>query len=220
MNNSLEYPLINAIDLSHSYDYKLYSNIDFILNSKQSIAILGRSGSGKSTLLHNLSTFLPPVKGEVKILNKTIYNTNEEYIDKLRRFNIGIIFQSHYLFKGMRAIDNIKIATMLSGEKLDLELLKKFEIDNIIDQKISELSGGQQQRVSIVRVLSKKPNIIFADEPTGNLDNETANLVMTELLEYINKNNAGLIVVTHDESMAEMCDNIYKLENQKLIKLK
>ena len=71
-----------------------------------------------------------------------------------------------------------------------------------------------------MRVLSKKPNIIFADEPTGNLDNETAHLVMTELLEYINKNNAGLIVVTHDESMAKMCDNIYKLENKKLMKLK
>jgi putative ABC transport system ATP-binding protein len=219
MNNSLEYPLIDATNLSHSYDYQLYSNIDFILNSKQSIAILGRSGSGKSTLLHNLSTFLPPLKGEIKILNKTIYN-NEKYIDELRRFNIGIIFQSHYLFKGMKAIDNIKIATILSQEELDVKLLKKFEIDNIIEQKISELSGGQQQRVSIVRVLSKKPNIIFADEPTGNLDNETAHLVMTELLEYINKNNAGLIVVTHDESMAKMCDNIYKLENKKLMKLK
>jgi len=219
MNNSLDYPLIEATNLSHSYDYNLYSNIDFTLNSKQSIAILGRSGSGKSTLLHNLSTFLPPIEGEVKILNQDIYN-HKNNVDELRRYNLGIIFQSHYLFKGMRAIDNIKIASMLSGEDIDLGLLKKFEIDSIINQKVSELSGGQQQRVSIVRVLSKKPNIIFADEPTGNLDNETANLVMKELLEYIDKNSAGLIVVTHDKSMAQMCDNIYKLEDKKLIKLK
>jgi len=212
--------LIQAHNLAHSFDYQLYTNIDFSLNLSQSIAILGRSGSGKSTLLYNLSSFLPPLDGQVKLFDKDIYNLKDKELAYIRRYDIGMIFQSHYLFKGMSGSDNINIATMLSNQELDRNLLKKLEIEHVIDQKISDLSGGQQQRVSIARVLNKKPKIIFADEPTGNLDKATAKLVMGVLLEYIEENSAGLVLVTHDEEMASLCQNIYRLEEKTLEKIK
>ena len=102
---------------------------------------------------------------------------------------------------------------------MDNELFKKLKIENVLNQKVGELSGGQQQRVSIARVLSKKPSIIFADEPTGNLDKDTASDVMNTLFNYIKNTNAGLILVTHDEKIASNCDEIYRLENKILKKI-
>ena len=117
----------------------------------------------------------------------------------------------------MSAKENIEVASILSGEHIEDTLLEKLEIKELMNQKTGELSGGQQQRVSIARVLSKKPAIIFADEPTGNLDKETATLVMDVLLDYIKETNAGLILVTHDEQMANQCDNIYRLKDKELV---
>jgi len=209
-------PLLEASGVSHSFDTLLFSNVNFSLEPSQSTAIVGRSGSGKSTLLHIFSTFIKPNEGSVKLFGKELYTQSDTAIEALRRYEIGIIFQFHYLFKGMSAMDNIEVATMLSGEKIDESILEKLEIKELMGQKIGELSGGQQQRVSIARVLSKKPRIIFADEPTGNLDKETAKLVMDVLLDYIKETGAGLLLVTHDESMAARCDNIYKLEDKVL----
>ena len=209
--------LLTAKNIAHKFDYELFSNVNIELKEKESIAIVGRSGSGKSTLLHIFSTFIQPNRGEVTLLGKNIYSLSEEKIEKIRRYDLGIIFQAHYLFKGMTALDNIEIATLLSKEKIDNELLERLEIKELMKQKIGELSGGQQQRVSIARVLSKKPKIIFADEPTGNLDKETAKLVMEVLLEYIEKNSAALILVTHDAEMAELCNKSFRLE-QKVLK--
>ena len=208
--------LLTATNIAHKFDYELFSNINLELKEKESIAIVGRSGSGKSTLLHIFSTFIKPNKGEVTLLDKNIYSLSEEETEELRRYNLGIIFQAHYLFKGMSALDNIEIATLLSKEKIDNALLERLEIKELMEQKIGELSGGQQQRVSIARVLSKKPKVIFADEPTGNLDKETAKLVMDVLLEYIEKNRASLILVTHDVEMAELCNRSFKLERKVL----
>ena len=208
--------LLTAKNIAHKFDYELFTNVNLELKEKESIAIVGRSGSGKSTLLHIFSTFIQPDKGEVTVLGKDIYSLSEEKTEKIRRYDLGIIFQAHYLFKGMTALDNIEIATLLSKEKIDNELLERLEIQELMPQKIGELSGGQQQRVSIARVLSKKPKIIFADEPTGNLDKETAKLVMDVLLEYIDKNSAGLILVTHDEEMAELCNKSFRLEQKEL----
>lgn len=208
--------LIKAKDISHSFDYELFKNIDFELNSSKSIAIIGKSGSGKSTLLHILSSFLKPKSGDVVLLGKNIAKLNESEIDEMRRFDLGMIFQFHHLFKGMKAKENIEISSMLSNTKIDEKIMKLLEIDSLMEQKTSELSGGQQQRISIARVLAKKPKIIFADEPTGNLDKETATLVMKALKDYIKEENAGLVLVTHDKDVASMCDEVYELENQKL----
>ena len=211
--------LLQATDIAHTFDYPLFSNIDFSLHEQESIAIVGRSGSGKSTLLHIFSSFIEPNNGKVELLGQDLYSLKEKSIEKIRRDDLGIIFQAHYLFKGMKAIENLEIATLLSHQKIDDELLTRLEIKDTMEQKIGELSGGQQQRISIARVLSKKPKIIFADEPTGNLDKETANLVMQVLLEYIEENNSAMVLVTHDESMAKLCNKSYRLENQKLEEL-
>ena len=209
-------PLLEASAVSHSFDTLLFSNVNFTLEPYQSTAIVGRSGSGKSTLLHIFSTFIKPDEGTVKLFGKELYSQSDASIETLRRYDIGIIFQFHYLFKGMSAMDNIEVATMLSGEKIDEAILEKLEIKELMGQKIGELSGGQQQRVSIARVLSKKPRIIFADEPTGNLDKETANLVMDVLLDYIKETGAGLLLVTHDEQMAALCDRVHRLKDKVL----
>ena len=210
--------LLEATNISHSFDYPLFKQINFTIAPTQSAAIVGRSGSGKSTLLHIFSTFMEPNEGKVTLFGKDLYSQNDAAIEALRRYDIGIIFQFHYLFKGMSALENIGVATMLSGEQIDNAMLKKLEIDHLMNHKTSELSGGEQQRVSIARVLSKKPRIIFADEPTGNLDKETAELVMDVLTDYIKETGAALVLVTHDENMAARCDAIYTLEDQALSK--
>ena len=208
--------LLEAENISHTFDTELFSDVNFRLSPGKSAAIVGRSGSGKSTLLHIFSTFIKPCDGLVKLFGKDIYALDEAEVEALRRYDIGIIFQFHYLFKGMTALANIDVASMLSGEKIEESLLEKLEIKELMNQKIGELSGGQQQRVSIARVLSKKPRIIFADEPTGNLDKETAKLVMEVLFSYIKETGAGLVLVTHDTQMATLCDTVYTLKDKVL----
>jgi len=209
-------PLLEAKDISHSFDTLLFSDVNLSLNPYQSAAIVGRSGCGKSTLLHIFSTFLKPDEGNVTLFAKDLYAQKDEAIEALRRYDIGIIFQFHYLFKGMSAMENVQVATMLSATKIEDELLENLEIKELMSHKIGELSGGQQQRISIARVLSKRPRIIFADEPTGNLDNETATLVMDVLLDYTKETGSALLLVTHDEDMAARCDSTYKLEDKVL----
>ncbi|HIQ46283.1 MAG TPA: ABC transporter ATP-binding protein [Sulfurovum sp.] len=211
--------LLEAKNISHGFETTLFSNVHLTLAPASSAAIVGRSGCGKSTLLHICSTFIEPDDGRVVLLGKDIYALKEDDIEAFRRYDIGIIFQFHYLFKGMSGLENIEVATMLSGEPIDEHVFEQLEIKELMGQKIGELSGGQQQRVSIARVLSKKPKIIFADEPTGNLDKETATLVMDVLLAYIKENDAGLLLVTHDEEMASRCETVYKLEEKVLTSL-
>ena len=208
--------ILHASGLSHSFDYTLFENIDINIHQKESIAVLGISGSGKSTLLHILATLLKPQQGEVIYGDGFMYEQGDKKLLDIRRHDIGIIFQSHYLFKGFTVKENLEISSMISGNDIDMELIKKLKIEGTMHQNVSELSGGQQQRVSIARVLLKKPKLIFADEPTGNLDRQTANEVMDVMLEYIDKNNAGLFIVTHDKNVASRCNSAYILQDKRL----
>jgi len=212
--------LLEAKKLTHEFDYKLFKNINLSLHKKESIAIIGVSGSGKSTLLNILSSLLKPKFGEIIFKNEDIYKIKKKKLLNIRREDFGIIFQAHYLFRGFSANDNLEIATLLSGNSIDKDLLKMLNIDFVINQNVGELSGGQQQRLSIARVLTKKPKIIFADEPTGNLDKQTAQVVMQVLHKYIKENDAGMILVTHEDDLAMQCDKVYKLENLQLEELK
>lgn len=212
--------LLQANNISHKFDYELFNNITLSLEKKQSIAIIGMSGSGKSTLLNILSSLLKPVSGEVLFNNEEIYSLKQDKLLNIRRNDFGIIFQAHYLFRGFNADENLDIATLLSGQKLDSNLLKDLKIDHVLSQGVGELSGGQQQRLSIARIMTKKPKIIFADEPTGNLDKDTANIVIDTLFNYIKNNDAGLILVTHESDLAYKCDKVYKLEDLVLQELK
>lgn len=205
--------LLQANNISHKFDYELFNNITLSLKKKESIAIIGMSGSGKSTFLNILSSLLNPFSGEVLFDNKNLYSLKQKKLLNIRREDFGIIFQAHYLFRGFTASENLDIATLLSGEEVSEELLKDLNIEHVLSQGVGELSGGQQQRLSIARIMTKKPKIIFADEPTGNLDKETANVVMNTLFNYIKNNDAGLILVTHENELANKCDKVYKLEN-------
>lgn len=205
--------LLRAENLSHSFDYPLFENLNLSLDAKDCVAIQGSSGCGKSTLLHILSSLLKPKSGEVFYQNKNLYTISENERLKIRRLEFGIIFQMHYLFKGFSALENIELASVLSGEKLDDELLENLGIAELLKQKIGKLSGGQQQRVSIARVLCKKPKIIFADEATGNLDFENAHNVIEILKNYAKKNDAALLFITHDDKLANLCDRIYHLNH-------
>lgn len=212
--------LLSAKNVTQKFDYELFKNINLDIKEQQSIAILGKSGSGKSTLLNILSTFLKPDVGEVLYKNNNIYNLKNSELLKIRREEFGIIFQAHYLFRGFSATENLQIATLLSGNEVDEGLLKRLNIDYVMKQGVGELSGGQQQRLSIARVLTKKPKIIFADEPTGNLDKESASEVMKILFDYIKINNAALILVTHESDLPYLCDKVYKLDDLELKELK
>ncbi|MFK5937302.1 MAG: ATP-binding cassette domain-containing protein [Sulfurimonas sp.] len=211
--------LLSAKNLSHSFDCELFSNVSLELNAQESIAIVGMSGSGKSTLLHLLSSLLKPEQGTVSILGEDVYKLKKSRLASLKRNDLGLVFQSHYLFKGFSAYENLEVAQILSKQKIDDELIHRLNIKDCIHQKVTELSGGQQQRVSIARVLTKQPRLIFADEPTGNLDSKTADEVMQLFFEYLHAKNAGMILVTHDENLAYKCNKVYKLDNKRLIQV-
>ncbi len=208
--------MLQAQNLSHSFEYTLFDEVNLDINQGSTTAIVGASGSGKSTILHILSTLLKPKSGQVIYNEKNLYSLSDDELLNIRRREFGIIFQAHYLFRGFSAGENIELASILSGQKIDENILKRLGIDELLAQKASELSGGQQQRVSIARVLAKKPKIIFADEPTGNLDSNTAGDVMSVLCEYVKETNSALVLVTHDEKLAHKMDRLYLLENKLL----
>ncbi len=211
--------VLKAETLSHAFDYPLFSDVTFSLNEGETMAIIGVSGSGKSTLLHILSTLLTPNSGSVTLLGHDLSGLKKNELVKLRKNDLGLVFQSHYLFKGFSAYENLEVAALLSEQKVDETLLDALGIEHVISQRVTELSGGQQQRVSIARVLTKKPKIIFADEPTGNLDNATAMEVMGIFDAYVKEHQAAMILVTHDEELAFRCDRVYRLSGQQLVEV-
>ena len=209
--------ILIASNLSHAFDYTLFENVDLEIKEGQSIAVLGVSGSGKSTLLHILATLLKPQHGRVLYDKRYLYERDSKDLLEIRRKDMGIIFQSHYLFKGFTVKENLEISSIIADKKLDMDLLKELNIYENLAQNVADLSGGQQQRVSIARVMMKKPRLIFADEPTGNLDRQTADDVMDVMLSYIQEHKAGLFIVTHDERVASRCDIAYRLKDKRLV---
>lgn len=205
--------LLQAKGISYHYEKQLFSNLDLEGKRGEIISIMGVSGSGKSTLLHILSSFLKPQSGSVSLLGEDLYSLSSSKLLELRRKEIGIIFQSHYLFLGFSVLENLEVASLLSGEAVDKEILSIFGILDTLDKNIGSLSGGQQQRVSIARILTKKPKIIFADEPTGNLDKDTTISVMQLLFDYTRLTESLLIFVTHDPILASKADKSYLLDN-------
>ncbi|GAA8483660.1 ABC transporter ATP-binding protein [Helicobacter pylori] len=213
--------MIKAINISHAFEKPLYNGVNLCIKPKESLAILGVSGSGKSTLLSHLATMLKPDSGTISLLeHQDIYALNSKKLLELRRLKVGIIFQSHYLFKGFSALENLQVASILAKQEINHSLLEQLGIAHTLKQGVGELSGGQQQRLSIARVLSKKPKIIIADEPTGNLDTTSANQVISMLQNYITEKEGALVLATHDENLAFTCSQVYRLEKEVLIKEK
>ncbi|MEG2291303.1 MAG: ABC transporter ATP-binding protein [Clostridium sp.] len=181
------------------------------------IAIVGPSGSGKSTLLHLLAGIDKPSSGQVFINDKDIYSMSEKEISRYRRKNIGFIFQAFNLLPILSAEENIKLPVLMDGKSVDeeyiAELMNVLDINERRSHLPGELSGGQQQRVSIARALANKPSIIFADEPTGNLDSKNSKEVLELLKKTIKSYNQTLIMITHDNNIAAMSDRIITISD-------
>ena len=208
--------LLEAKNLSHNFDYELFKNINLKLEKKEKIAIIGTSGSGKSTLLNILSSLLKPTSGNVVFQNEDLYSLKQNELLKIRRDDFGIIFQAHYLFRGFSAMENLNIATLLSHTDIDLQLLKDLAITHVLNQGVGELSGGQQQRLSIARILMKKPKIIFADEPTGNLDEQNEKNIISIFMKIKQEKNCTIIMVTHNMKVAKQADVMLTIDNYKI----
>ena len=185
--------------------------------------IVGTSGSGKSTLLNQLAGLEKPTKGSVVIKGQNISKMDEKKLAVFRQKNIGFIFQSYNLMPTMTAVENVAFPLMFQGvkrsvrEKQAKEILKEMQLKDRMNHKPTELSGGQQQRVGIARAFVGRPDVIFADEPTGNLDSKTTEQVMDMLLEISQKNNITFVMVTHDPELAKKAKRIVTLVDGKII---
>ena len=198
---------------------KAVDGISLEVENGKFTAIIGTSGSGKSTLLHCLAGLDKPTSGEVILGNKNIYSLNDDELSRIRRQEFGFIFQSFNLIPVLNVYDNI---IQLDGKKEDKEyimnIIKKVGLEDQLKKFPNELSGGQQQRVAIARALSNKPAVIFADEPTGNLDSKTTEEVMSLLRSTVSELNQTLLMITHDENIAKEADRIITISDGKIIK--
>ena len=197
---------------------------DLEIKEGEFVAIVGPSGSGKSTLLHLIAGLDKPSAGKVFINEQDIYELSENELSRYRRQNIGFIFQAFNLISILSAEENIKLPVLMDGKKVDEgyidELMDVLDIKERRKHLLGELSGGQQQRVSIARALANKPSIIFADEPTGNLDSKNSKEVLQLLKSTIEKYNQTLIMITHDGSIAQMADRIITISDGMIVEEK
>ena len=206
--------MIKAINISHSYSKDIaLQNINFEVKKGEFVAIIGESGSGKSTLLSILSTLLKPTSGE--IFFKDINFKDIKNIDTFRQENIGFIFQFHYLIDYLNIKENIQIANENAKDKEIEELLELLGIKNIINKYPNEISGGQRQRAAIARALINKPKVIFADEPTGNLDSKNSQNVF-DIFKKLSKEGTTIIVATHDINLSSKADRIVEVKDGQL----
>ena len=206
--------MIKVTNLTHYYNKDLaLENINLEIKSGEFIAIIGESGSGKSTLLSILSTLLKPTSGD--IVYENINYKDIKNIDDFRKNNIGFIFQFHYLINYLSVKENINLANEKASKEEIFDLLKLLGIQNLIDKYPNEISGGQRQRVAIARALINNPKIIFADEPTGNLDSKNS-LNVFELFKTLANIGTTIIVATHDKSLALLANKIYEVKDGKI----
>lgn len=198
-------------------------NVDLEINEGEFVAIIGKSGSGKSTLLHMIGGLDIPTSGKVYIDNKNIFTLKEEELAVFRRRKIGFIFQSYNLIPSLNVWENVVLPIGLDGREVDepfiKELLKSLGLENKHDVLPNTLSGGQQQRVAIARALATRPAIILADEPTGNLDSKTSDEVMSILKSMSKKYSQTLVMITHDDSIAQMADRVIFIEDGRVLKV-
>lgn len=198
-------------------------NINLEIPAGQVCCILGTSGSGKSTLLNQLAGLEKPTKGGVYIDGQNISKMDENQLAHFRQENIGFIFQSYNLMAGMSAVDNVALPLVFKGvgknqrEKLAKKLLKQVGLEDRMSHTPSQMSGGQQQRVGMARAFVCKPKLVFADEPTGNLDTKTTQEVLEMMLRMSRKHNLTIVLVTHDVELAKFADRIVTIVDGKVI---
>lgn len=221
-----EKPLLRSVNLKKSFagetPVELLKDISLELYSGQSVAIMGRSGEGKSTLLHILGTLEQPSSGELFILERKV---SERIAPKLRSSYIGFVFQAFHLLEDYTVLQNVLMPAFIRGLPTQkgsraydraCELLEQVNLSHRMHFSTRLLSGGEKQRTAIARALLNDPSIIFADEPTGNLDDASATLVRTLLLDCARQRGKGVIIVTHSIELANNCDHRWQLSKGRL----
>ncbi|WCE32625.1 ABC transporter ATP-binding protein [Vibrio sp. SCSIO 43137] len=187
----------------------ILNGVDLQINESETVAIVGSSGAGKSTLMTLLAGLDTPTSGEVRLLGETISAMDDEQRAAIRSDSVGFVFQSFLLIPSLTALENVTLPCLLKGEKEDVarakELLESVGLSHRLTHLPSQLSGGEQQRVALARAFMIKPKILFADEPTGNLDQQTAARIVELLFELNEKHGTTLVLVTHDPELASRC---------------
>ncbi len=223
----IDMAILEAQDIIKLYiqaDNKLYAvnHVDFSAEDGEFIAIIGASGSGKSTFMQILAGLDRPTSGSVRIRGNDITKMKSDELSRFRGRFVGFVFQKHNLIPQFTALENILVPTVMCDredfryEEHLKKLVDSLKLGDRLNHLPSELSGGQQQRVAIARALINRPQVLFADEPTGNLDRENADEVLELLLETRKTIGQTIIMVTHDISIAEKADKIYRMEDGKL----
>ena len=202
---------LSNVNLNYNIDSKsinILKNISFEVDYKETISVVGESGSGKTSLIMLIGGLEKVSSGNIFFRDLEVSKMNEDEISEIRRKNIGIVFQSFYLIPNYTALENVSLS--LEINKFDKptvkakEILDRFGLSNRFNNFPSQLSGGEQQRVAIARSVAMKPELILADEPTGNLDSENTDKISSLLFNYIKDENASLIMVTHDNNLANL----------------
>ena len=196
-------------------------NINLTIPSNTSVAILGKSGSGKSTLMHVISGLDKPQKGQVLVDGEDILRLKPRATDRFRASKMAFIFQSFFVEGGESCYNNVSLSLETAGvpvrkrKKLIEQALQSVDLGDKIKSRAKDLSGGQKQRLAIARAIVGEPEILFADEPTGNLDSVTSKVIEDLLFNYQKKNRATLIIVTHDEELASRCNTVINIKDGK-----
>lgn len=216
--------IVKTVDLTKTYnsgvEVHALSNVNFEMEKGDLVAIIGDSGSGKSTLLHLLAGVDKPTSGDIFIQDKNITKFNKDEMTVFRRRNIGVVYQFFNLIPNINVRKNILLPLLLDNKKADEEYLKEIlsilGIEGKLDRYPKQLSGGEQQRVAIARSLITRPAIILADEPTGNLDRKNSEEIIG-LFRLVNKRlNSTIMIITHDEKVANSCDKVYRMLDGRL----
>ena len=195
-------------------------NINLITKKKETVSIVGESGSGKTSLIMLIGGLERATSGKIFFQDQEITKLGEDQVSEIRKKNIGIIFQSFYLIPNYTAVENVALTLELNKfknpEKNAKELLERFGLKHRFDNLPSQLSGGEQQRVAIARAIAMKPELILADEPTGNLDTENSIMISKILFNYVKEEGSSLIMVTHDLKLANKADRKIKIIDGKI----
>ncbi|MGB0545004.1 MAG: ABC transporter ATP-binding protein [Candidatus Pseudothioglobus sp.] len=200
---------------------EVLKSISFSIDSKEVVSIVGPSGSGKTSIIMLASGLETASSGSVKVNGQEIVGLKENQLSEVRRKNIGIVFQSFYLIPNLTAVENV-LLSLEANQQFDLEqdaknLLDEFGLSHRLHHLPSELSGGEQQRVAIARALINKPKIILADEPTGNLDSANSESMIDLLFDYTKKSQTSLVMVTHDNTIANRCDRTIEIRDGQIV---
>lgn len=199
------------------------NSVDVKINSGEIVALVGPSGSGKSTFLQTVGLLDQPTRGVVTIGDQKMTSMNDKTRTMTRREYIGFVYQFHYLLPEFTALENVVIPQMVAGIKKETaeekakELLKSLKMDHRLEHRPAKLSGGEQQRVAIARALANDPKLLLADEPTGNLDPETSEVVFELLIGLVRSAGIGAVIATHNMQIAERMDRILELKGGKIL---